>query len=266
MKHFICLGLFFLGNFSMILAQSNTVSKNVSTILLADSIHHTHRKIWIYTPANYTQSKKRYPVLYVHDAQNLFDAQTSYAGEWNIDEKLDSLNAQVIVVGVEHGNEKRLDELTPYQNEQYGGGKAEAYLEFIIHTLKPEIDKKYRTKPDAKNTCILGSSLGGLVSLYAIMKYPNVFGKAGVFSPSLWFSEQIFSDFKALPEFKAKVYVLCGDHESENMVRDIKRLEYAINEKRCYCLNLNKLKIVPGGQHNEKLWRDGFVKAYLWLF
>jgi alpha-glucosidase len=265
MKHFIGLGLFLMGSFSMILAQSNTVSKNVSTILLADSVHHTHHKIWIYTPANYTQSKKRYPVLYVHDAQNLFDAQTSYAGEWNIDEKLDSLNAQVIVVGIEHGNEKRLEELTPYKNEQYGGGKAEAYLDFIIHTLKPEIDKNYRTKPDPKNTCILGSSLGGLVSLYAVMKHPDVFGKAGVFSPSLWFSEQIYTDLKALPEFKAKVYMLCGDKESENMVRDIKRLEYAINEKRCYCLNLNKLKIVPGGQHNEKLWRDGFVKAYLWL-
>jgi alpha-glucosidase len=60
--------------------------------------------------------------------------------------------------------------------------------------------------------------------------------------------------------------MLCGDKESENMVRDIKRLEYVINEKRCYCFNLNKLIIIPGGQHNEKLWRDGFVKAYLWLF
>ncbi len=265
MKLNLCFYFLFCASFINAFAQSNTVSKNVSTIMLADSVHHTHRKIWIYTPANYAQSKKRYPVLYVHDAQNLFDAQTSYAGEWNIDEKLDSLNAQVIVVGVEHGNEKRLEELTPYKNEQYGGGQAAAYLDFIIHTLKPEIDKKYRTKQDPKNTCILGSSLGGLVSLYAVMKYPAVFGKAGVFSPSLWFSEQIFTDFKALPEFKAKVYLLCGDKESENMVRDIKRMEYAINEKRCYCLHLNKLKIVPGGQHNEKLWRDAFVKAYLWL-
>jgi predicted alpha/beta superfamily hydrolase len=265
MKYFIGLGLFLLGSFGITFAQFNTVSKNVSTVMLADSVHHTHRKIWIYTPANYTQSKKRFPVVYVHDAQNLFDAKTSYAGEWNIDEKLDSLNAQVIVVGIEHGNEKRLEELTPYKNEQYGGGKAEAYLDFIIHTLKPEIDKNYRTKSEAKYTCILGSSLGGLVSLYAVMKHPEVFGKAGVFSPSLWFSEQIYTDLKALPEFKAKVYMLCGDKESESMVRDIKRLEYAINEKRCYCLNLNKLKIVPGGQHNEKLWRDGFVKAYLWL-
>ncbi|MEY2692652.1 MAG: hypothetical protein RIT03_1042 [Bacteroidota bacterium] len=247
-------------------AQEHTVSSQVSTLTVAAPQLKTTKKIWLYLPKNYSTSpKKKYPVVYVHDAQNLFDTHTSYAGEWNIDEKLDSLNAQVIVVGIEHGNEKRLEELTPYKNEQYGGGKAKDYLDFIIHTLKPEIDKNYRTKPDPKNTCILGSSLGGLVSLYAVMKHPEVFGKAGVFSPSLWFSEQIYTDLKALPEFKAKVYLLCGDHESETMVRDINRLEYAINEKRCYCLHLNKLKIVPGGQHNEKLWRDGFVKAYLWL-
>lgn len=266
MKKLLCFLLVFCWSYWTSFAQTHLVSSNISTTTITDSKTQQSRKIWIYTPVNYTQNNKRYPVLYLHDAQNLFDAQTSFAGEWNIDEKLDSLQAQIIVVGIEHGNEKRLEELTPYKNDQYGGGQAEGYLDFIIHTLKPEIDKNYRTKPEPKNTGILGSSLGGLVSLYAVMKHPDVFGKAGVFSPSLWFSELIYTDFKALPEFKAKVYLLCGDKESETMVPDIKRLEYAINEKRCYCKNLNKLKIVPGGQHNEKLWRDGFVKAYLWLF
>jgi alpha-glucosidase len=265
MKRVLCFCILFFGSNCIAFAQSTSVSKNVTSIILTDSVGQKSRKIWIYTPTNYAQNTKRYPVIYLHDAQNLFDTKTSYAGEWNIDEKLDSLSAQVIVVGIEHGNEKRLEELTPYTNEKYGGGKADAYLDFIIHTLKPEIDKNYRTKPDPKHTLIMGSSLGGLVSLYAVMKYPNVFGKAGVFSPSLWFSEQIYTELKALPEFKAKVYLLCGDHESESMVADIKRLEYNINEKRCYCLHLNKLNIVPGGQHNEKLWRDAFVKAYLWL-
>ena len=99
----------------------------------------------------------------MHDAQNLFDAKTSYLGEWNIDEKLDSLNAQVIVVGIEN-TEKRMEELTPSKHEKYGGGKADQYLDFIVTTLKPEIDKKYRTKPNTKNTMIMGSSLGGLAS------------------------------------------------------------------------------------------------------
>lgn len=100
-------------------------------------------------PKNYETSQKKYPVMYMHDGQNLFYAKTSFVGEWNIDEKLDSLNAQVIIVGIEHGNDKRIEELTPYKYTKYGGGNADNYLEFMVKTLKPEIDKKYRTKPNA---------------------------------------------------------------------------------------------------------------------
>ena len=145
-------------------AQESTASKQVSTFTIEAPQLKTSRKIWLYLPKNYESSTKKYPVIYMHDAQNLFDAKTSFAGEWNVDEKLDSLSAQVIVVGIENGGDKRLEELTPYKNEKYGGGNAEKYLEFIVNTLKPEIDKKYRTKTDTKNTTIMGSSLGGLVS------------------------------------------------------------------------------------------------------
>lgn len=202
------------------------------------------------------------------DAQNLFDAKTAYSGEWNIDEKLDSLSAQVIVVGIEHGNEKRLEELTPYPQEKYGGGKANQYLDFIVNTLKPSIDKKYRTKTDKTHTLIIGSSLGGLTAFYATLKYPEVFGKAGVFSPSFWINRK---DIIALTEqtqkIKAKYYFLCGDQEGddESMVKDLNTMENIINTKRCSCKHLNTKTIIKGGQHNEKLWRDGFVKALLWL-
>jgi predicted alpha/beta superfamily hydrolase len=201
----------------------------------------------------------------MHDAQNLFDSKTSYVGEWNVDEKLDSINAQLIVIGIEHGNDKRMEELTPFKNDKYGGGNADAYLEFIVKTLKPQIDKKYRTKVKKKNTLIMGSSLGGLVSYYAILKYPQVFGKAGVFSPSFWFSDKIFDLAENTKKIKSKIYFLCGDNESEDMVTDLNKMERLLNTKRCYCLNLNEKKIVKGGQHNEKLWRDGFTKAILWL-
>lgn len=249
-------------------SQTSTASKQVSTFTIEASELETSRKIWLYLPKNYTISNKKYPVLYMHDAQNLFDATTSFAGEWNIDEKLDSLNAQVIVVGIENGKEKRIEELTPFKNEKYGGGKADNYLEFIIKTLKPEIDKKYRTKTNAKNTTIMGSSLGGLTSYYAILKYPEVFGNAGVFSPSFWFSRKEINELTQLTKkLKSKIYFLCGNNEGdENMVNDLNKIEYLVNEKRCYCLNLNKKVIIKGGQHNEKLWRDGFVKAYLWLY
>ncbi|WP_309640847.1 alpha/beta hydrolase-fold protein [Flavobacterium sp.] len=249
-------------------AQESTASKQVSTFTIEAPQLQSSKKIWLYLPKNYDTSTKKYPVIYMHDAQNLFDDKTSYVGEWNIDEKLDSLNAQVIVVGIEHGNDKRIEELTPYKNEKYGGGKAEQYLDFIVNTLKPEIDKKYRTKPDANHTTMIGSSLGGLVSFYALLKYPKVFGKAGVFSPSFWINRK---DITALLEntkkLKSKIYFMCGDNEGDaDMINDLNKIEYLVNTKRCACKLLNKKVIVKGGQHNEKLWRDGFVKAYLWLF
>ena len=246
-------------------SKQSTSSKQVSTFTIEAPQLQTSKKIWLYLPKNYTTSTKKYPVIYMHDAQNLFDTKTAYAGEWNVDEKLDSLNAQVIVVGIEHGNEKRMDELTPFKNEKYGGGKAGEYLDFLVTTLKPEIDKKYRTKSNARNTVIMGSSLGGLTSFYAILKYPNVFGKAGIFSPSFWFSKEIYSLAENTKKLGSKIYLLCGDNESEDMVTDLNKMDDIISKKRCDCMKLTKKRIIKGGQHNEKLWRDGFVKAYLWL-
>jgi predicted alpha/beta superfamily hydrolase len=246
-------------------SKQSTASKQVSTFTIDAPQLQTSKKIWLYLPKNYATSTKKYPVIYMHDAQNLFDNKTAYAGEWNVDEKLDSLNAQVIVVGIEHGNEKRIDELTPFKNEKYGGGKTDEYLDFLVTTLKPEIDKKFRTKSNARNTVIMGSSLGGLTSFYAILKYPNVFGKAGIFSPSFWFSKEIYTLAENTKKLDTKIYLLCGDNESEDMVNDLNKMEDIISKKRCDCMKLTKKRIIKGGQHNEKLWRDGFVKAYLWL-
>lgn len=247
-------------------AQESTVSKNVSTFTIEAPQLKTSKKIWIYLPEGYSATaKKKYSVIYMHDAQNLFDKKTSFVGEWNVDEKLDSLKAQVIVVGIEHGNEKRIDELTPFKNEKYGGGKADEYVDFIVKTLKPYIDKNYQTKTKAKNTLIMGSSLGGLVSYYAVFKYPEIFGKAGVFSPSFWFSNDIYTLTEKAPKNKTKIYFLCGDKESDDMVKDLNKMERLLDKNRCYCLRLTKTKIVKGGEHNEKLWRDGFVQAISWL-
>ena len=246
--------------------SKSTASPQVSTFTIQAPQLQTTKKIWLYLPKNYTTSTKKYPVLYMHDAQNLFDAKTSYMGEWNVDEKLDSLNAQVIVVGIENTTQ-RMNELTPFPNAKHGGGKADQYLDFIIKTLKPKIDATYRTKIDPKNTMIMGSSLGGLVSFYAILKYPTVFGKAGVFSPSFWFNRnEINTMIEKTKKLRAKIYFMCGDHEGDaDVIPDLNKVEYLVNTKRCACKMRNKKVIVKGGQHNEKQWRDGFVKAYLWL-
>ena len=161
-----------------------------------------------------------------------------------------------------------MEELSAYKNEKYGGGNADNYLDFIVNTLKPHIDKNYRTKTNANNTCLFGSSLGGLVSFYGAIKYPEVFGKIGCFSPAFWFNRnEMFALMENTNEFKTKVYFLCGDNEGDDdMVKDMNTVESWVNSKRCECKMLNKKVIVKNGQHNEKLWREGFIKAYLWLF
>lgn len=202
----------------------------------------------------------------MHDAQNLFDKKTSFAGEWEVDETLNKMNAQLIIIGIEHGNDKRIDELTPFTNEKYGGGNGENYVRFIIKTLKPKVDSLYRTKSNAKNTAIFGSSLGGLISFYAVIKHPNVFGKAGIFSPSFWFSDEVYSLMEKSETSKTKIFFLCGDKENETMVSDLKKMQTLLDRNRCYCLKLNKTVIVKDGEHNEKLWKENFEQAVKWLF
>lgn len=260
-KHLFLYPLFFLLTFPFCNAQ-----KNVSTFVIEAPQLQSSKKIWLYLPENYNATTKKYPVLYLHDAQNLFDASTSYAGEWRIDETLDSLKADIIVVGIAHGNEKRIDELTPFKHEEYGGGGAASYLDFIVNTLKPRIDSTYRTKTGKYNTAIGGSSLGGLVSYYAALQYPKVFGKAMVFSPSFWFNPALYVQTEELKTLKTKLYFMCGDAESETMVSDMNKMVDLVNDKRCSCEHLTKKVVVIGGKHNEKLWAREFAKAYLWLF
>ena len=241
-------------------SQKSDDLKTVNTISLQSPQLKTDRKIWIYLPKNYRTTSKKYPVIYLQDAQNLFDAKTSFSGEWKVDETLDSLNAEVIVVGIEHGNDKRLEELTPYKNEKYGGGKADDYLDFIINTVKPYTEKNFRVKTSSKYTTIGGSSLGGLFSLYALQKYPGIFQKGIVFSPALWINPEMYPLMEK-SSLKAKMYFLCGDKESGEMVSDMQKM-IAILPKTA----IVKSEIIKDGQHNEKLWRDAFAKAYLWLY
>ena len=127
MKFILSLLLF--AFFFVTLAQESTASKQVSSFTIEEKKKKTSKKIWLYLPKNYATSKKKFPVIYMHDGQNLFDAKTSYVGEWNVDETLDSLNAQVIVDGIEHGGEKRMEELSAYKNEKYRRSNADNNLE-----------------------------------------------------------------------------------------------------------------------------------------
>ena len=246
--------------------SQSTASEQVTKFEIAVPQLDTTKTIWVYLPKNYENSKNSYPVIYMHDAQNLFDAKTSYVGEWEVDEFMDQLtDNESIIVGIEHGNEKRIDELTPYYHTKYGGGKGDAYLTFIKNTLKPHIDVAYRTKSDALNTTIFGASLGGLISFYAAIKYPEIFGKAGVFSPSFWINPELYDLVRStdIPE-SSKFYFLVGGKEGENMVPDQERMVELLKSKG---VKENQIQnhVIEDGEHNEQFWSAHFGNAYQWL-
>ncbi|MEM6516423.1 MAG: alpha/beta hydrolase-fold protein [Bacteroidota bacterium] len=253
--------------FSFLYAQS-TASKQISSMKFESAHLDSAKRVWIYTPKSYKSSEKRYPVIYMFDAQNLFDAKRSYAGEWEIDEYFDNLknaDKEVIVVGIEHGNEKRIEELTPYPHEKHGGGKGDDFMKFIVNDLKPKIDMKYRTLSDKTNTMLFGSSLGGLMSLYGTIKYPDVFSKAGVFSPAFWINPEIYDLVEASNGFENNTfYFMAGDSESEDMVTDMEKMIKLLHSEGLKSKQI-KSKVVKGGQHNEQLWRENFPDAFEWL-
>lgn len=223
------------------------------------------KRVWILLPEGSEAPQKRYPVLYLHDAQNLFDRDRSYAGEWKVDETMSELNLPFIVIGIEHGNEKRIDELTPYKHQKYGGGKGPAYAEFIINTLKPKIDSLYPTLPQREHTFIGGSSLGGLISHYMLFTYPDTFSGGIIFSPSYWFSEEIYTlTESASREQLPAIYMATGGREPESMVPDHNRMETLLRAKG---MDEHRLKAVirKDAEHNEAFWSAEFPEAMHWL-
>ena len=178
--------------------KANNGHTVVGNLKVLDSLYSpqldNQRDIFVYLPPSYASSDRHFPVLYMHDGQNLFDAETSFAGEWQVDESMELLSEEgieAIVVGIPNAGNDRLDEYSPFAMSNLGGGKGDSYLEFIVQTLKPLIDVDFRTLPDRENTSILGSSMGGLISLYAFFRYPNIFGAAGAMSPAFWFANLV---------------------------------------------------------------------------
>jgi len=256
--------------------KKSTANKNVRILDTAFYIPQLKRtrRVWIYLPPSYKSSTKKYPVLYMHDGQNVFDDATSFSGEWGVDEAIDTLGLKIkecIVIGIDNGGDKRLNEYCPYDfslsgiaaNNKTNVGEGGKYVDFLVKTLKPFIDKKYRTLKDQKNTFTAGSSMGGLISMYAVLKYPNVFGGAGVFSPAFWIGPKIFDDIKAKgKKVNAKIYFYAGDEEGESMVP---MTLSAFNEMHRVSRSKMCEVIRAGGKHNEPRWRIEFPLFYEWL-
>lgn len=237
------------------------------------------RDIIVWLPPDYeTNTSRRYPVLYMHDGQNLMDASTAFAGEWNVDETAQRLVGEsrvepLIIVGVYNAGSDRSREYTPVSDPNspsFPGGEADAYGRFLVEELKPLIDSTYRTKPEPEHTGLAGSSLGGLVSMYLGMKHPDTFRRLGVISPSVfWANRDILTRVNALPaKLPLRIWVDIGTDElsSGETVEDAEALRDALVAKGWVLeQDLRYLK-VEGGRHNEAAWSARFGSILEYLF
>lgn len=250
------------------ISAPHTASRNVRIIDTAFAIPQLGRtrRIWLYLPPGYSKVKKRYPVIYLQDGQNLFDDQTASFGEWRVDECVDSMirrgRPASIIVGIDNGP-FRLTEYNPYDFEEFGKGEGKQYLDWLVNNLKPYIDKHYRTLPGPQQTSIAGSSMGGLISYYALLAYPEVFTKGGIFSPAFWTAESIkkLTDSSG-QKLKGTLFFYMGGRESQRMIEDMKEVTDLLG-KRCDAL----IYVVtdPYGEHNEAAWRKWFPEFYRWV-
>ena len=199
---------------------------------------HNHRDVYVYLPPSYGLGAPdaRYPVLYMHDGQNLFDPALSFAGAWRVDLAMQSaarLGYEAVVVGVANTGGSRIDEYSPFFDERVGGGgTADRYVDFLLHTLKPVVDAQFRTRPEPHATGVLGSSMGGLVSAYAFFRAPHAFGMCGVMSPALWFANRAILPYvEAADAPPGRIWLDVGTAEGARTVQNVRLLRDVLHRK-----------------------------------
>lgn len=227
------------------------------------------RDVLVYLPPSYDLDERAYPVLYMQDGQNLFDPATSYAGDWRLGRVMTSAarrGAEAIVVGVPNMGEERLAEYSPFVDPVEGGGAGDRYLDFLARTLKPAVDRRFRTKTGKEHTGIAGSSMGGLISLYAFFHASSVFGFAGALSPSLWFAgDAIFSQVERAPFRPGRIYLDIGSLEGPSHVARARRMRDLLSLKG-YRLGRDLRWLESRcGRHDELSWARRFARALPFL-
>lgn len=263
--------------------QPHTASGNLKVLKGVKSTRLGNRRdILVYLPPSYEHSDRRYPVFYLHDGQNLFDEATSYAGEWQVDETMEALSregVEAIMVGIPNAGKARINEYSPFNSPSYGAGRGDLYLEFIVEQVKPLVDAAFRTSPGPAQTGIMGSSMGGLISLYAFFCRPETFGFAGVMSPSLWFArDAIFDTVRDAPLNPGRLYLDAGTREygGESIwsILPIRSRRYYASVRRMYRLLVKKgyrpkrdvLYVEEkNAGHNEASWARRLAPAIRFL-
>jgi predicted alpha/beta superfamily hydrolase len=222
-----------------------------------------NRDIYVYLPDGYEKSATRYPVIYMHDGQNLFDPARGYLGQtWKAQSTLNELIARklmspVIVVAIDNIS-ARMEEYIPEK-------QADAYLDFIIGTLKPLVDGQLKTKTDRTHTAIMGSSLGGLVSLYAGIKHPEIFGRVAALSPSIWWNQRsILGSYQQAAVLPLKVYLDSGTEGGEEP-QDVQQLTALLQQRGFEQRSLYSF-IQNGANHSEYFWAMRLPIALQFLF
>jgi predicted alpha/beta superfamily hydrolase len=215
------------------------------------------RSVDVYLPASYEHGRRRYPVVYMQDGQNLSDPSIAFCGNtWRL---LDGLRwlaergIEPIVVGI-HNTAERLAEYSPFEDVKHGGGDGDRYTRFLIDTVKPRIDANYRTRKDRASTVVAGSSMGGLVSLYAFFRRPSPFGAAAVLSPSIWFGGREILPFVQNARLtRGRLYLDVGTNEGAATLRDARTLNRVLRRKGYKGDALWYLE-AQGAQHREADW------------
>jgi predicted alpha/beta superfamily hydrolase len=228
-----------------------------------------HRDLSVYLPPSYRDGDRHYPVLYMQDGQNLFDPAASFAGSWRVDLAMDraaSRGIEGIAVGIPNAGEDRISEYSPFDDSQTGPGRAVEYVGYLAETIKPMVDARFRTLPRRETTVVAGSSMGGLVSLFAGFARPDVFGVVAALSPSLWYAGRaIFGLLEAAPLHPGKIYLDVGRLEGVRTVDDARRLRDLLRAKGY--LPGAQLRYVEdrAGKHEEAAWGRRFQAALPFL-
>jgi predicted alpha/beta superfamily hydrolase len=227
------------------------------------------RKIWALLPHDYDKTDERYPVMYLQDAQNLFNEEAKY-GNWEIDKKLAVMSeykiGKIIIIAIEHAEEDRIKEYNVGKTV-LGKGQGKKYIRFVTDTLKPYVDEHFRTKKEREFTGIGGSSMGGLVSIFSGLKNPEVYGKLMIFSPSLWVVPELEINPGKANLADTKIYLYAGGNESETMIEHVKKFrKELISSEFVKDKSKINLSINSYGKHTETYWSDEFPKAIEWLF
>jgi enterochelin esterase-like enzyme len=234
------------------------------------------RDLIVYLPPGYEeQPRRRFPVLYLHDGQNLFDGATSFIPrmDWHVGQTADKLIRSgtvepLIIVGIYNGGKARIREYTPTRVPRLGGGRADRYAKFVLEEVRPFLLGNYRALSGSEHTGIGGSSLGGLVSLYLGLRLPNIFGKIAALSPSVWWNQRVLHRFAAAAPVQPlpRIWLDIGAREGARIIEDVERFRDVLIEKGWHLNKDLHYERVDGAEHNEAAWAQRVGPFLQFLF